>query len=583
LTISKDEIIHKTPRKGACKMGSFNVACSVSNISIDVGDPIIFIPLLPHNVYDKDKIHRVGTQNLLIYSNCYFNPFCLPIKGIYGDYGYVEDVVKDANTDAIENFFGISIEEFLDFVIGGNESPFLINDKLNSHNIRFDEKYLLDLGFQKTEDGNFAFEDFPFQVRLTRDGNRSSDYDFDIVSQEGNVVSQKGYSNTKDHLNEQFLKLTGCYLNVPKEKQKLMAIISSFSGMYVHGDIYAHMAKDRDGRYRSEHVADSYLTEEIAKNLGFEKVSEDVQIVVDPHHENLWRKKGFPWDIKIGNFGSAIIHQRHKEYYIFDKSDGKKIKRLWEKMTKTDPEKTFSDPIDIEHVTDDEFKIIKMDFKNFVDTEIGYSNDAKEERFNIFSVKTFRDIWQNITGELLDISQYEIIPKHELEFEKIRKTIIEFDNRVPEIVTLKYGPIERQKSDYEQRNILYRSIAEMKEEDFKPEPFVAHPEGEEYLYVIDKLKFDDPLRDSLSISSEFIQHYRDWKFINELYRDAIKEGTIKKNFVEYWSFFVKMYSCNRFFFPAMNGEQFGNPEASKILLEASLKVINKKIEEREEE
>lgn len=92
-------------------MGCFNVACTVSNISINAGDPCYILPLLPNS---HDSTHEIGALSSLIYSNCYFDPFCFPIQGVYNDYGGLKDIVPTENTKAIEDYFGITIQEFAD-------------------------------------------------------------------------------------------------------------------------------------------------------------------------------------------------------------------------------------------------------------------------------------------------------------------------------------------------------------------------------------------------------------------------------------------------------------------------------------
>ena len=69
-------------------MGCFNVACSISNISIDSGDPVVLIPLevsqFPSGIGDKNLY--------LIYSRCFYYPAAFPIKGFYDDYGGIEHI-----------------------------------------------------------------------------------------------------------------------------------------------------------------------------------------------------------------------------------------------------------------------------------------------------------------------------------------------------------------------------------------------------------------------------------------------------------------------------------------------------------
>ncbi len=91
-------------------MGSFNAACSVSNISICAGDPVAFIPL------EVVKYpYKIGDGNhMLIYSNCFYAPVTMPIFGTYDDYGGVENLVRDKNLEIIEKFFEHTIKYIRD-------------------------------------------------------------------------------------------------------------------------------------------------------------------------------------------------------------------------------------------------------------------------------------------------------------------------------------------------------------------------------------------------------------------------------------------------------------------------------------
>ncbi|KKN06306.1 hypothetical protein LCGC14_1078610 [marine sediment metagenome] len=90
-------------------MGSFNVACSISNVSIGAGDPVAYIPL------EKARYrYHIGDGNdMLIYTHCFYAPVTLPIFGEYDDYGRVENIEKNRNTEIIEEFFGIPIDKVI--------------------------------------------------------------------------------------------------------------------------------------------------------------------------------------------------------------------------------------------------------------------------------------------------------------------------------------------------------------------------------------------------------------------------------------------------------------------------------------
>lgn len=69
-------------------MGCYNVACSISNISIGAGDDIVFIPLT-----QSKHGAKLGDRNTsLISPHCIYSPVTLPIFGKYDDYGGIEDI-----------------------------------------------------------------------------------------------------------------------------------------------------------------------------------------------------------------------------------------------------------------------------------------------------------------------------------------------------------------------------------------------------------------------------------------------------------------------------------------------------------
>lgn len=87
-------------------MGSFNVACSVSRITICPGMPVAYFPLkLYKYCYDP-----AAENNLLIYPWCYYEPVSLPIFGEYFDYGFIDSIEKNASTKALEKHYKCPIE-----------------------------------------------------------------------------------------------------------------------------------------------------------------------------------------------------------------------------------------------------------------------------------------------------------------------------------------------------------------------------------------------------------------------------------------------------------------------------------------
>lgn len=84
-------------------MGSWSVSCGISNIAITAGHKCVLLPL------KENRMNEYGG----------FLPACLPIFGEYDDYGGIENIEKDDNTEFIEAHLGISIEDLATFLVDG--------------------------------------------------------------------------------------------------------------------------------------------------------------------------------------------------------------------------------------------------------------------------------------------------------------------------------------------------------------------------------------------------------------------------------------------------------------------------------
>lgn len=105
-------------------MGSFSVGCSGSGMSITSGNPCVFIPLIPSNNFtnskDRSKINLFPMSMIVTNhgSNALYNPFSLPIFGIYNDYGSLEEnnIIRTSTVEELERFFNITIDQFMEVV-----------------------------------------------------------------------------------------------------------------------------------------------------------------------------------------------------------------------------------------------------------------------------------------------------------------------------------------------------------------------------------------------------------------------------------------------------------------------------------
>lgn len=239
-------------------MGSFNVACSVSNISISSQERVALIPLQPANAR-YNKTHKIEPSSSILMPNTYFNPLTFPIFGKYDEYGSVEAIEENDNTRAIEKHFGMSIEQFVAVITCGRPNvndyysehfnAFAVNkEAISSFAVRFDEVFLNLIGLtpiksaEPTTYQTYSYEEQPYQVVIIKDTEGVAGYE--ILNQSGEIVKKNNnYSLKADFLND-FFSLTGIQLNVAKENQEKVTLFSQLSAMFVHAEIYEELTNE---------------------------------------------------------------------------------------------------------------------------------------------------------------------------------------------------------------------------------------------------------------------------------------------------------------------------------------------------
>jgi hypothetical protein len=239
-------------------MGSFNVACSISNLSISQGEKVVFIPLIPpthvHMGFENNIVNTtVGTNaSMLIYPNCFFDPFCLPIEGEYNEYGTLENIKKDANIEAIEKFTGLDIEDFMSIVTesrGVNDyfsnifKHFAIEqDIIKDAAKSFGPRFLIKMGFEALKkEGwyDYKYKDLQCLVHIE---NIGKGYKYKILNSKG--LSKTNISNTysdKSTFLNDFFNFIGYHINVANNDQQMVNLLSSIAGMFVNKEVYDPM------------------------------------------------------------------------------------------------------------------------------------------------------------------------------------------------------------------------------------------------------------------------------------------------------------------------------------------------------
>jgi hypothetical protein len=482
-------------------MGCFNVACSVSNLSINAGDPIIFIPLMPNNQYVNYGVgHQVGTQKYLIYPNCYFNPIGFPIKGTYNDYGSLENIVEDANTKAIEKAFGVDIETFVDSVGSGRSyaSQFFpaidkfVFDKvaITEYGFGLDHKFIKKMGFIGNKKKGYTFRDYPYTVFLTdkkiklgKDIHEREDYGYIIKDKDGKIVKEHTpYFQNREYFLVAFKELTGYYLGVPDEDQDRIKGLTNMSGMFVHGDIFDALIKSAPD--------DNYFKSGIGQNLAYD----------DPR----------PYSVeKLGFVLEEDLKNSHGEFKYY-------------------------------HPDNPEITIVVS--KQYYCKFYGPRKKQHDVVMSCYDL-AFKMIEH---GVCLNIPLIEEETTAGRKFEELRNALLFYH--------------ENKEEKKEKRSKL-----------IKEHPDLAS------IFILDR----HPLEGYGSLLDRTL--FKDWLAFKDIYEESILDGSLKPHWEAWSAFYPSMYSCNVFYFPAMNGEQHGNDGESKNMYETALNIVNKRIERRIEE
>lgn len=88
-------------------MGSWNVQCQISKISISYGDDVVLIPLKQNTYIDTNKYYFM----------------CPPIFGTYNDYGGIENIMEDSSTKILEEYYGESIDVICEAITREKYNP----------------------------------------------------------------------------------------------------------------------------------------------------------------------------------------------------------------------------------------------------------------------------------------------------------------------------------------------------------------------------------------------------------------------------------------------------------------------------
>lgn len=232
-------------------MGSFNMVCSISDLTIHYNDDIVFFPIVSSNLlYDlKAKPMELSATGYYSDTTNLFRPYSMPIYCKYADYGLIKDVMPSENVSLLEKEFQLDVPS----IVKGITSERSVYDLRNSmfepkikqelkdvlsnplENENLDN--LLHYGFVKEAYGYSHSTIVGLTVVIKEKvpfiGVRYLDKEVENLARVGSVLVIAS-------------KLTGIYLGIEESEVERIRLFEKLSGMFVHREVYEEMKKNWD-------------------------------------------------------------------------------------------------------------------------------------------------------------------------------------------------------------------------------------------------------------------------------------------------------------------------------------------------
>lgn len=262
-------------------MGSFNVSCGISRLSINCGDKCLILPLIVPKSYNSNLNKIVRSEysvapltSMMLDPDEMYEPFCFPIRGEYNDYGSLENIEKDSNTDAIEKFMGMSIEDFVA----------LITDTRRDVYDRFSSMYKVFFSDCELLGNDCSFSDFLLALDFVKNDNTytinskcSVVIEDDIKATFANGVVESYREYDKDDFLNDYLANVGEYLGVNPDNLEKMKLVNQLSGMFMLADVYDFYAYNQMSNKNI--ISNFKINEAFLAQIGFYFVDKDLKIM----------------------------------------------------------------------------------------------------------------------------------------------------------------------------------------------------------------------------------------------------------------------------------------------------------------
>lgn len=283
-------------------MGHFTHNCKLTGVPIK--DNAVLIVMRPNPMFKHElgNITKYGSSSLISNDGTWlkFLPVWFPIYGEYNDYGGLENIVKDDNTQILEKYYDLKIEQIIDIVTSGRK-----DDGFDGSLDIVKKPKRLPKGMKKGEK-HFDFyqrimkDPAPFdgrypnspnnQYQIYRDGKyvvvskEEHDADFKLIHE--HYARYKEWAKTNPDTTDDYGK--------PEYEDRYKELLS-YSAMWVHGDVYKRLT---DIEITDDYDKLDLGTPELLNHLGFVEVGKST----DNRYNRVFEKDG----LKINSDGNWI-------------------------------------------------------------------------------------------------------------------------------------------------------------------------------------------------------------------------------------------------------------------------------------
>jgi hypothetical protein len=234
-------------------VGSFNVGCGISNISIEPGDKTGFVIL--NTGSGPERISPECGVSMLLNEYDLYRPYLPPLFGEYNDYGSIESIKKSKTTEFMEHLFARDIETIINCLTDNTilyDAHGRIFDAYFKGDKTFDKfgathgESFLPLGFSKAKGkrGEEVFSLKGFEIVITKHPEYELLFNYSIRNAKtGEVLIQPFVSQFPGQALDAFGRASGIYPGYDKKDYSRIVRLRDSHGMFFSEDVFRAMTE----------------------------------------------------------------------------------------------------------------------------------------------------------------------------------------------------------------------------------------------------------------------------------------------------------------------------------------------------